>query len=430
MFRKHHRENITLKRDLGLFDATLAGVGIIVGAGIYVLVGAASGLAGNMVWLSFIIAGIAALMTGLSYAELSSIYPKDDGEYSYVRHTFGKAASFFVAYLVVVSVAISIAAVALGFSGYLKFFFPHADMLFLAIASILLVAGINVLGVKTSMKLNILLTSLSILGLVVIIVLSVPFLGKVDYSQTNGYTGILKAASLIFFAYIGFESVVKLSEETKDPRRTIPLALLLSIGISTILYILVAFSAISSLGWERLAVSPSPLADVAHAIMGSEVSIIVALIAIVSTGNTVLLLIFTLSRMLYGLGEDYDKLKFLTHISKNTRTPLYAIAISALASIGFLFLGDIRTVAEVTNFQIFVVFAVINLAMIKSRYIKHRKAIFHEPLNIGKFPLIALLGFLVTVFLMLSLDQKIIIYGLLTFIPGLVFYRFFNQKTP
>src|SRR3989344_1749718 len=119
MFKRHKRETLTLRRDLGLFEAVLAGVGIIVGAGIYVLIGAAAGYAGNAVWLSFVISAVVALLTGLSYAELSSIYPEASGEYSYVEHNFNKKFAFVIGYLVVFSLVIGAAAVSLGFAGYL-----------------------------------------------------------------------------------------------------------------------------------------------------------------------------------------------------------------------------------------------------------------------------------------------------------------------
>jgi APA family basic amino acid/polyamine antiporter len=424
MFKRHKREALTLRRDLGLFEATIAGVGIIVGAGIYVLIGAAAGLVGNAVWLSFIIAAFAALLTGLSYAELSSIYTDDSGEYSYVEHNFNKKIAFVTGYLVIFSLVIAAAAVSLGFAGYVIELLGRGDLLMTAVLSIILFSGVNYIGIKQSMDLNILMTVLSIVGLLVIIVLSAPNLGTINYMEMNsGIMGIFKGASLIFFAFIGFESVVKLSEETKNPRKTIPLALLLSLGISTVFYILVAFSAISVVGAEQLGQSVAPLSDVAKAVLGQDASIIISLIAIVSTGNTILLTLIANSRVLYSMSRDYPKIKFLSSININTSTPYYAVILSGLMTMGFVLIGNIELVAEITNFAVFIVFAVINLALIKSRYSKHRKEMFHGPLNFGKFPLLALLGFFVTLFMISNLSIISIIIGTAITAAGFGFYK-------
>jgi APA family basic amino acid/polyamine antiporter len=424
MFKKHHREHITLRRDLNLFDATLAGVGIIVGAGIYVLIGAAAGHAGNGVWISFIISAVVAFLTGLSYAELSSIYSDDSGEYSYVEHNFGKRLAFVVGYLVMLSLVLGAAAVSLGFSGYLNTLLNYNHLTLIAIVSILLFSAVNIIGIKQSMKLNILLTGLSILGLLMVIFLTLPKIGSINYMEITKLSGVFKAASLIFFAYIGFESVVKLSEETKNPRKTIPLALMLSLGISTILYIAVSISAISTIGWKQLSTSSSPLTDVVAAVMGSNAGLVVTIIAIVSTGNTVLLSLLAMSRMTYSMCKNYKKISFLSKINRFTKTPLNAIIMSAAFTIAFVLIGELSIVAEITNFFVFVVFAVINLALIKSRYVKHRHEMFHEPFNLGKFPLLALLGFFSVVFMMFHLEKIVLLLGSLLTGAGFFLYKF------
>ncbi|MBN1502069.1 amino acid permease [Candidatus Woesearchaeota archaeon] len=423
MLRKHKREGITLRRDLGLFDATIAGVGIIVGAGIYVLIGAAAGHAGNGLWISFLISAFVAYLTGLSYAELSSIYSEDSGEYSYVEHTYGKKVAFVVGYLVILSLIIGAAAVALGFSGYLNAFFGLSSIVPIAIVSIILFSLINFIGIRQSIKINIICTILSLLGLIIIIVSSVPKLGKIDYFDIPSFVGVLKASSLIFFAFIGFESVVKLSEETKNPRKNIPIALLLSLGISSLIYILVGISSISTLSWSSLATSRAPLAEVAQSAIGEYAWYIVSVIAIVSTANTVLMLLIAMSRMLYSMSHDYSKLNFLSKINKRTSTPHLAIMVSALATIAFVLVGNIEVVAEITNFSVFIVFTLINLALIKSRYIKHRHEMFREPFNIGKFPLLALVGFATTLLMIFNLELIVIISGVIMTLFGFLFYR-------
>jgi len=425
MIRKHKRKAITLRRDLGLFEATLAGIGIIVGAGIYVMIGAAAGYAGNSVWISFIIAAFVAFLTGLSYAELSSIYTEDSGEYSYVEHNFNKRIGFVTGYLVVVSLLIASAAVSLGFSGYLNQLFGSNHVPEIAIAVIALFSVINYIGIKQSIRLNIGFTILSILGLIFIVLVSASKIGSIDYFEITNYGGIFKAASLIFFAFIGFESIVKLSEETKNPRKNIPLALILSLSISTVFYIIIAICVISVVSPKLLAESSAPLALVASTVLGSKAGLFVSIVAIVSTGNTVLMELIAVSRMLYSMAHEYPKLMFLSKISKKTNTPYIAIIFSAIFTMLFVLIGEIEIVVESANFFVFLVFALVNLALIKSRYNnEHHKEVFHSPFNIGKFPVLALLGFLSTLFLIFSLETIVIITGTGITALGFVMYEF------
>ncbi|MCM2325044.1 MAG: APC family permease [Candidatus Woesearchaeota archaeon] len=428
MFKRYKREAITLRRDLGLKDAVIAGVGIIVGAGIYVLIGAAAGHAQNGVWISFIIAAFIAFLTGLSYAELSSIYSSASGEYSYIEHAFGKKIAFIAAYLVLLSGVISAAAVSLGFSGYLNSLLNTSSIIPIAIAAIIISTLINIVGIKSSMNLTIFMTVSSIIGLLAIIVLALPHFGKVDYFDFPGITSLFKASSLIFFAYIGFESVVKLSEETKNPRKNIPLALMISLGISSIIYILTAIAAISVIPWNVLSSSSAPLADVGRVLLGSNAHLAISLIAVMATGNTIIMVLVTISRMIYSMAKEYPKIAVLSSVNKFTNTPHIAIIFTGLLSLLFLFLGSIETVAEITNFAVFTVFGLINLALIKIRFMKHRHEMFHEPLNIGKFPLLGFLGFLTCIFMIANLETKAVVIGSLLMASGLLIYTFIKPQ--
>jgi len=426
MIKKHRRQKITLRRDLGLFEATVAGVGIIVGAGIYVLIGTAAGLAGNAVWMSFCLAAFVAFLTGLSYAELSSIYDQSSGEYSYIEHTFGKRAAFIIGFLVMVAGITGAAAVSLGFAGYFNALTGFNSIVITALGAIAFFTVLNLVGIRQSMKLNSFLTVSSIIGLLIIIFLAVPNYGSVNYLKFTSLAGVFRSSALIFFAYLGFDSVVQLSEETKNPKKTIPRALLFAIGISTIIYILVAISAVSVVDWKVLGSSLSPLADVASAVMGSSAGILLTIIAILSTSNTILLELIAMSRLLYGMSKDYIKLKFLSSINRYTQTPHFSILIATLLVILFILIGNIETVAEITNFTVFIIFTSINLALIKSRYIKHKKELFHEPLNLGKFPLLALAGIVSTLFLIIQLNFVIIIFGTLIIGAALLIYEFIS----
>jgi len=175
-----------LKKELRLIDLVFYGMGIIFGAGVYVLVGHATSFAGNGVWLSFIVAAVIASFTGLSYAELSSMYPKDAAEYTYVKKAFkNTTAGFIIGWLTFFTMTIAAAVVSLGFGQYLQGF-TGVDPIVSAACLLVVFAFVNYLGIKMSSRLNILLTTFAVLGLLVIIYIGIPFIGSVNYFDIQG----------------------------------------------------------------------------------------------------------------------------------------------------------------------------------------------------------------------------------------------------
>ncbi|MCP8322326.1 MAG: amino acid permease, partial [archaeon] len=197
-----------LKREIGLAGAVAYGVGIIVGAGVYALIGRAAGQAGNSVWLSFILAAIVASFTGLSYAELSSMFPVSGAEYVYVEKAFrSNFWAFIIGWLVLLSGVISSSTVALGFGGYLMSYIGISEA-FTAILLILLLSLVNFWGIKESVKVNVVLTLIEVSGLILVVLFGAKYFGSVNYFVApSGVRGIVSAAALIFFAFIGFESL-------------------------------------------------------------------------------------------------------------------------------------------------------------------------------------------------------------------------------
>ena len=419
-----------LKKELGLFTTTFYGIGIILGAGIYVLVGKAAGLAGNSVWISFLIAALIAAFTGLSYAELSSMFPRDSGEYYYAMRSFGKKIAFVTGYMVIVTGVIAAAAVSLGFSGYFSSLFNLDHLIYISIGLVLLFSIVNFIGIKQSAWLNVFFTVCGICGLLAIIAFGFKHIGRVNYLESvDGASGVLSAAALIFFAFIGFESIVKLSEETKHAKKIIPKALILSILITMVIYVLVALSAISIVGWEKLAASNAPLADVAAAAFGSKAFLVLAITALFSTANTVLILLIATSRLVYGMSESRCLPAFLSKVHPRTLTPYYAIIAVMLLTMLFGLVGDIMLVAEATNFAVFLTFAVVNLSVIILRYKEPLlKRDFRVPLNLGRFPVLPVLGALTSIFMIFHLEKKIILVGLGITALGFVFERLFRRK--
>jgi APA family basic amino acid/polyamine antiporter len=389
-----------LRRELGLFQVTTAGVGVILGAGIYVLIGIAAQSSGNATWLAFFISSLVALFTGLSYAELSSMFKGDAAEYDYVKAAFNKSFAFVIALSMIIGTIISSSTVALGFAGYLTQISPIS---FGVSALLLLVfmSYINFVGIKQASFFNIFSTAIEFFGLLIIIFIGFSSFGSVDYlDMPFGISGVFSSAALVFFAYLGFEGIVKLRDETKNPSKNIPLGIIYAIIISSVLYIMVALSAVSLIGWKELSASSAPLALAVSAVLGSKVFFILVIIALFSTANTVLITMVAASRQIYGMSINGSLPKVFSRVHKKTKTPLFAVIITLLITLAFIIIGNIGLVANLANLFILIAFAFVNLSLIILRYkCRNSKRGFICPGNIKQFSVIALLGFISSIFM-------------------------------
>ncbi len=402
-FSHHHIKSIQpkLKRSLGLFEVTVAGVGIILGAGIYALIGIGAGYAGNGIWLAFLLSALLSAFTGLSYAELSTLFKDDGGEYDYVEKAFNKKTAWVVGMLVLATGFISAATVALGFGGYLSALLDTHFVVLFGILLILVMTIVNFMGIRQSSFFNIVCTLIEFGGLVFIVIFGFKSLGNVNYfNLAQGMHGVFKAAALVFFAYMGFESIVKLTEETKNPEKTIPRALILSVIISAILYVIVALIAVSVLPWQELAASKAPLASVAAVLVGSKAFLILVIVALFSTANTVLVTLVTSSRLLYSMAQRKSLPSFLAQVHAATRTPMNAILLMMTVTILFTLIGNIEFVANLNDVFLFMTFGMVNLATLVLRYTLDKKRSFRVPVNIGKFSVLSFLGLLTSMFML------------------------------
>jgi len=423
-----------LKRSIGLFQATLYGIGIILGAGIYALIGAGAGIAGNALWLSFLIAAFIASLTGLSYAELASMYPKEAAEYVYTKKAFNrKTLSFVVGWVMLVVGVVSAATVALGFGGYFSYMIGGPPILIAGVLIVLL-SFLNYWGMKESAEFNVVSTVAEVAGLIIIIALGMYFFGTsgisenfLEVPETVGAAGILSATALIFFAFIGFEQVANISEETKDAKKVIPKALIISIVVTTIIYILVTVSAIGILGWESLSQSKAPLTEVVGRLLGSDASLFMTILALFATSNTVLVLLIVTSRILYGISCQHSLPKVCKKIGKRG-TPYIAISLVMVFSILSLFIGGIATVALLTTIGTFIAYLFVNLSLIWLRFKKPRaRRPFKAPLNIGRFPVLAFLGVIVCGAMMFYFEPSLLLFELIVVLVGIGIYKIFNK---
>ncbi|MFB5622962.1 MAG: APC family permease, partial [Nitrosarchaeum sp.] len=424
---------IELKRHMGLFHLTMYGVGIIIGAGIYVLIGEATAFAGNSVWISFLFGMIAAVFAGLSYSELTALFPKAAAEYTFVKNAFkNNFLAFIIGWLTAITSMITAATVSLGFGGY---FVQFIDIP-ITISAILLIgilSVVNFIGIKESAWANSIFAIVTVAGLALIIFLGMTFevTESIDYFETpNGMTGIILAFILIFFAFIGFEDMANIAEEVKRPKKTLPRAIILSIVISGAIYILVSLSVVRVINWEELGQSAAPLAAVAERSLGIQGNIILSAIALFATASTVLITLVAGSRMLYGMANHKSIPLFLGKIHSKTKTPWIAVIGISITSAAFAFIGDIVMVANITVFAVVITFAMINLSVIVLRYTESKlERPFKVPCNIGKFPLLPLVGLGVTVYMAIQFEMEVMLVGLVIVSIGALFYVIFNRKS-
>ena len=429
------RDRNTLKRSVSLFQATTYGVGIILGAGIYALIGEAAGIVGNAIWISFVIAALIAACSAISYAELASIYPRSAAEFVYVKEISGSPLlAFVVGYMTVVTGIIAVAAVALGFSTYFKLYLD-TDPVLVAIVLIVAMAAFNFSGIQQSARINTVLTFVEAGGLIFIIVIGISYVGDVNLLQVDpgstigdasAWKPMMAAAALIFFAYQGFEDIANIAEETKSPETTVPLALLLSLLITTVIYVLVAVVAVSVVPADALYAasrldnpSEGPLALVASTALQSPMGgNLFTVIALCATANTVLVLHIVTSRMLYGIARDNYLPDFLARVSPGNRSPVSAIVLTTVFCVLFTLGGSLGDVANLTNVGVFMVFFMVNLMVLVRRY-KNRNSensgstAVALAINLGWFPLLPSLGALFCALMLLTqFWQPIVVLGI------------------
>ena len=392
------------QRSMGLLQTTASGVAIIVGAGIFVLLGPATEKAGAQVWLSFLVAAGLCALTAFSYMELSSMFPRAGSEYEFARQVFPAAPSFAIGWGMAAALMVAAATVSLGFARYFSDF-VDVDHKVVAIAVLVVTAGVSSLGMADASKVIVTLASVQIGGLVVVVILGVRHVGDHSLTDGAGFGGVLSGAALVFFAFIGFDEVITLSEETRNPRRTIPRALFLSLIISAVAYAAVAVVSVSVLGADRLAVSLRPLADVASEAVGAGMGNAVITLALVSTFSTTILVLTAASRMVYSLaGTGMLPPRFAA--VRGGRTPVAALVAVCMAAIVLVSMGRLTTLAAATDALVYLMFLLTNFVVVALRV---RRPDAERPFRvagaIGRVPVVPVIGFAATLVLAGRLER-------------------------
>jgi APA family basic amino acid/polyamine antiporter len=381
-----------LRRSLNLWQVTISGIGIVIGAGIYVLIGEGIREAGAGVWLSFLLAALLSGMTALSYCELAGMYPSAGVEYEWSKRAFNPFVGFMAGWMMAVAYVIAAAAVSIGFGHYAQHFLDVdaglAAVMLLAVLTVVVISG-----VERSIWLSVLLAGLQIGGLILVIVAGAPHIGDRPVLEGATISGVVSGAALVFFAFIGFDDIATLSEETRDAATVIPRALILTLAISASLYVLVGLSAISVVDASVLAESETPLSLVVEHNWGTNGADIVAVIALASTMNTTLLVLTAAARLLYAMGRSGALPALFARIGARGHAPYVGALVTFVIAAAFAAGGDIGLVAAVTDFAVYCTFLSVNLAVIALRFRAPEAARpYRTPWAVAGVPVLAVLG--------------------------------------
>jgi APA family basic amino acid/polyamine antiporter len=382
-----------LRRVLSLPATVFYGVGQILGAGIYSIIGAAAGEAGTALWWAFLVAAAVAFLTSLSYAELATAYPEAGAEYVYLRRAVPEvpAAAAVVGLIIVVAGVATASTVSLAFGGYLRLFLA-IPVGAAAVGLLLLCTAVNIAGIRESSWTNIVFTLVEAAGLILVIAVGAGTPRFADVLLTPPHPGIFAAAALVFFAYLGFEDIANLADEMRSPARDLPRAILWSLGITSVLYLLVGIAAVALVSPDVLAASGSPLAA-AVAAAAPRLAGVLGAVALFATANTALITLIVASRMLFGMARGGDLPGVLARVLPGRQTPwIAAIAALALAAL-LLPLGDVAMVGGVSSLGALIAFTSVNAALIVLRYRNPGlERPFVVPGRVGRLPLLPALG--------------------------------------
>ncbi len=388
----------SLKRVFGLPTLVIYGVGDILGAGIYALVGKVAGFSGTLVWVSFLSAMVVAALTALSYAELGSRFPKSGGVAYFVHRTFhNDFLSTLVGWVMFCTCLVSMATGSKAFAGYFNAFAPTIPTWLVILTLFSALAFVNFRGMEESSALNIFCTTIEASGLVIVILVASLFVfgggeataaTAIVETPATGWIPILQGASLAFYAFIGFEDIVNVAEEVKNPERNVPKAILLSLGIAGIVYVLVSWLATQVISPVELANSKAPLLDVVSQSQPNFPRIIFTFIPLFAILNTGLLNFVTASRLLYGMSREGLLPAWLGKLHSKRATPYRTLIVILPIAIALALSGRLEFLAGATATLLLAMFCLVNISLLITKRREPRTSGFQVPFVV---PALALL---------------------------------------
>ncbi len=372
-----------LRREVGVFGATMLGLGSIIGTGVFVSIAIAAGAAGPAVILAIAAAGLVALCNGLSSAQLAANHPVSGGTYEYGYRWLSPSLGFTAGWMFLCAKSASAATAALGLSGYaLHLVAPeHSGWLVpLALLAILIVTGLVMSGVRRSSRANTVIVSLTLLALIGFVLAGLPSVLRVGTAQLTPFfaplndslspvEGFLRACALMFVAFTGYGRIATMAEEVREPRRTIPLAIISTLLVSIGLYSAVGSVALAAVGAEAFAAAgtqhAAPLESVARQFTLPGVAIVVAIGAVTAMLGVLLNLILGLSRVVLAMGRRRDIPALFGRLRGTSPAPHAAVLLTGFLIAALALLGDVRATWSFSAFSVLIYYALTNLAAIR-----------------------------------------------------------------
>ncbi|QUG99985.1 APC family permease [Saccharopolyspora erythraea] len=389
-------QNPGLKKVMGPKLLLFFVVGDILGTTIYSLTGKVAGKVGGALWIPFLVAFLVAFLTAFSYLELVGKYPKAGGAPLYVHRAFGvHFVTFLIAFAVMCSGITSASSAAQAFSGdYLEAIVPGVPAWPVAIGFLLILAGINLRGVGESVKMNVVLTCVELTGLLIVIVFGafaifggssnpdlVPDPSRLTQfnADTSPLLAVTSATALAFFAMVGFEDSVNMAEETKDPAKNFPRALLMGLSITAAIYLIIALITSTLVPTDELAESDGPLLLVVQAAAPWFPPILFSAIALFAVTNTALINMLMASRLVYGMAQEKIIPKQFGAVHRTRQTPWVSILFTSIIAMVLVSSLDISDLGSTTSLLLLAVFAVVNVAVLVLRKDKVEHDHFKAP---------------------------------------------------
>jgi amino acid transporter len=364
-----------LKRSINLPLLVLYGLGTIVGGGIYALLGKVAGSAGMSTPFAVGLTGLLALLSAFSFAELAARFPVSAGEAYYVRQGFGvKRLASLVGWMVILSGVVSAATLSVALVGFLQDAWPALNTHVGIILVVLAMGAIAAWGIGQSVGVVTAITVLEVGALVYVLAINGDAFGKlperfgdmlpgsVTEAGAGGWMGMLGAAFLAFYAYIGFEDMVNMAEEVKDSRRTLPKAILISVLVAAVIYVLIAIVAVLTVPIDKLAASKTPLAELVTG-SGWWSTTGIWIVSMLAGVNGALVQIIMGSRVAYGMARKGQAPAFLGMVNPFTRTPIRATALVILIILMLALFLPLTTLAQITSSILLLVFVAVNLSL-------------------------------------------------------------------
>jgi APA family basic amino acid/polyamine antiporter len=400
--KEYKQVETKLKRSLGFWDLVFIGVGGIIGAGIFVITGqAAASYAGPAIVLSFIFSAVAIGITALVYAEFSSSFPVSGSAYSYTYATLGEIIAWLVAWNILLEYGVATAAVATGWSGYLRTFleknfgftlpveltgaFDPSKGTFIDLFAFLGVIGVFALltiGIKESAKVNSAIVILKLTVLIVFIVVGIKYI-KLENITSDflpyGLHGVWTAASLIVFAYLGFDAISTLAEEAKDPQKTMPKGLITALGISTVLYIAVSFVLVGMLNYKSYEGKSDSLAYAMYQVNEKWVADFISIGAVITITSVMIVMGLGFTRVMYALSRDGLFFKTFSEVHPKFGTPYKASIVGGLFLSILAGILPLKVLAELVNIGTLFAYFMVGIAAIVVRKNSNYNPIFKVP---------------------------------------------------